>query len=538
MSIHVMGERTPVSARQHTPTDGSVALAPVVETETEFAKDVWDVRRLPGVRHNAHTADYLVNFTDVPLPFRPEVKRYCQVKLATRWSHSACRQNLRQLRTFFHFLLTRSPAIRTLHTLSADDITAYLQSLAARTTPQGRPLSAQQRNNAIRALDHFLRYLQRTDNPLAPQRSVDKIIWPEHITPCPWAISPQTKYIPHAMLEQLDQHLHHLPPRYLPVVVLLRASGWRISDVLNLRYDSCLERTESGWFLCGDILKTRVLGHKIPITEEIAALVLAQRALVTQTCRPDDNPARYLFPSPYRQRRGHPFLARLISNALNRLAVRYEIRGEDGIIFRFRTHAFRHTKAVELLNNGMGLVYVQQWMAHLSPEMTLVYAKVLDDRMRQQWEHAMAQGAVRIDGAGGPYPVAAATVSEGDELDLAHVRGTLDAIRLPHGYCFKHKSFECPAARMPCYTCHAFVTTPAFLDQFEREIHDTEQQIELGEAAGRPHWVEANRRKLTVLQPIVSLLRQGALHQPMDKNFRQSSGAEIAERSAPREKGG
>jgi len=141
-------------------------------------------------------------------------------------------------------------------------------------------------------------------------------------------------------------------PRYLPVVVVLRASGWRISDVLNLRYDTCLERTPQGWSLRGDILKTRVLGHTIPITDEIAALILAQRTLVMQDERPEDNPERYLFPSPYRQRRGHPYLARLISNALNRLAAQYDIRGEDGAIFRFRTHAFRHTKAVELLNNG------------------------------------------------------------------------------------------------------------------------------------------------------------------------------------------
>jgi hypothetical protein len=45
------------------------------------------------------------------------------------------------------------------------------------------------------------------------------------------------------------------PSKYIPVIVLLRATGWRISDILNLRYDNCLEQTSQGWYLCGDIKK-------------------------------------------------------------------------------------------------------------------------------------------------------------------------------------------------------------------------------------------------------------------------------------------
>jgi hypothetical protein len=49
---------------------------------------------------------------------------------------------------------------------------------------------------------------------------------------------------------------------------LLRATGWRSSDVLNLRYDTCLDRTAQGWCLCWDILKTGVLNHRVLITDE------------------------------------------------------------------------------------------------------------------------------------------------------------------------------------------------------------------------------------------------------------------------------
>lgn len=256
-------------------------------------------------------------------------------------------------------------------------------------------------------------------------------------------------------------------------------------------------------------------------------MVQAQRDLVADTASIGDNPKRYLFPAttctgrPSQFRRGRPVSYGDVRRTLNRLAITCQIRGPDGEIFRFRTHAFRHTKAVDLINNGMSLVTVQHWLAHASPEMTLAYAKILDTTMHRQWEEAMARGAVRITEGGQPYAVAPEAVVGANDIELAYVRGNLDAIRLPNGYCFKHRKFDCPAARMPCYTCPMFATTPAFLPQFEREVRDTVYQVELGEAAGHPHWVEANRRKLTVLQPIVRLLQEGQTHHPLGKAKRE-----------------
>jgi hypothetical protein len=332
------------------------------------------------------------------------------------------------------------------------------------------------------------------------------------------------------VLDQLDEKLHLLRPKYIPVMLILRASGWRISDILMLRHDTCLERNERGWFLCGDIHKTRVLGHRVPITDEVAAVVQAQRELTTRRFSEQDNPQRYLFPATNhadtglsRQRAGRPICDRSLRKALKYFMHERRICDERGEIFALKTHAFRHTKAIELLNNGLPLIYVQQWMAHASPEMTLVYARILDETMQRKWEETVAQGVVQIKNDGIPVKVLPEEVLQGNELELAYVRANLDAIRLPHGYCFKPKAMDCPAATTPCYTCRAFVTTPAFLPQLEHEIRDLETQVELGEAAGRSHWVEANRRKLIKLTPIAELLRSGQVHQPMEKHKREYS---------------
>ena len=175
------------------------------------------------------------------------------------------------------------------------------------------------------------------------------------------------------MLDQLDAHLQHLHPTYIPIVILLRASGWRISDVLYLKLDTCLEQDDEKFWLVGDIQKTRVLGHKVPITKEVAAVILAQIAWVRKHYTSEENPKGWLFPAAkhitnsQRFLMGNPLVARSVSEMLKRLATRYHITDEHGEIFHFKLHAFRHTKGMELVNNDMSLLMVQQWMAHASP---------------------------------------------------------------------------------------------------------------------------------------------------------------------------
>jgi len=504
-----------------------VETSPFQQTEKEFAKDIWDVRAIPGIRYMEYSSNHLLNFTQIPLPFRSIVKQYLRYLISSDLGQGACKATLLGLRTFFHFLEAQATSVAT---LTAQDIEGYLWYLKTTSGSSGKERSQVQRSRCLSIVDRFLRYLQRIESPVAPQVPVDKIIWFEHEIPPPPYNHSALKLIPKAVLDQLDEKLHLLRPKYMPVMLLLRASGWRISDILTLRHDTCLERNERGWFLCGDIHKTRVLGHRVPITDEIAAVVQAQRELTTKRFSDQDNPQRYLFPATDHadtalscKRAGRPICDRALRKALKYFMHAHQIRDENGDIFSLKTHAFRHTKAIELLNNGLPLIYVQQWMAHASPEMTLVYARILDETMQRKWEETMTQGVVHIKHDGTPAKVQPEEILQGDELELAYVRANLDAIRLPNGYCFKPKAMDCPAATTPCYTCRAFVTTPIFLPQLEQEIHDLETQVELGEAAGRGHWVEANRRKLIKLTPIADLLRAGQIHQPMEKHKRECS---------------
>src|SRR5712691_7416226 len=75
------------------------------------------------------------------------------------------------------------------------------------------------------------------------------------------------KWIPESVIRQLDANIQHLGRAYMPVVSILRASGWRASDVVSLCYDTCVQQEGDKWWLVGDIQKTRILCHGMPTTE-------------------------------------------------------------------------------------------------------------------------------------------------------------------------------------------------------------------------------------------------------------------------------
>jgi hypothetical protein len=155
-------------------------LTPSDQVDSELAKDVWDVRRLPGVPFAEHTSDYLVNFTRMPEPFRLALKRYLAFRL-TKLSWAQVQRLAGFLREFLLFVVAREATAGDYRTLTVSDMDAYRQHL--KTTPNfyGRPRSDRHIWLCINALLHFLKYLKRIASPLAPEQDIDRIIWPEHL---------------------------------------------------------------------------------------------------------------------------------------------------------------------------------------------------------------------------------------------------------------------------------------------------------------------------------------------------------------------
>lgn len=486
------------------------------DTRNEYEKDIWDCRKIPGAKITQDGTDYYLNFTDIPDCFCGLVKRYIKFR-TTANSQSQCSTDIMALRLFLNFVHKQQPAWKELKLLSRNNIEDYLSWYQKYT--EGWKAS---HIDYMISLRIFLDYIQRAQYPEAPDTPSVLLLFKEDIPKKSHRSENDIKSIPEGVLVQLEDNLEYLTPlEYIPIVILLRATGWRISDILNLRYDTCLNKTSHGWYLCGDIVKTQILNHRVPITDEIAAVVQTVVEESKGRSTPVNNPNHLLFVRFDGKRKGRCPQRGLIQRALNRLSQERKIIDDQNRIFHFGNHAFRHTKGVELINNGMNLLHVQKWMAHVSPEMTLRYAKILDTTMRKSWEKATKQGLFRIDDTGRPKKIELSDTKNEDLIEWEYIRHNLDAVRMPLGYCMKPKKQECYTQLNPCLTCRNLCTTPDFIPQFELEIQEISTLIERGKAQGRTVWVEKNQLILERYEEVLAALKKGKIHHKASKKGRE-----------------
>lgn len=493
------------------------------DTRDEFEKDIWDFRKIPGVNIPINSATFRINFTSVPSPFRDLARRYIKLRITTQ-SSSQVRVELNSIALFLQFIAVKEPEWTSLKALSRRHVEDFLTSYLGAHGDRTRTIL-----NKLIFIRHFIQRIQQFGYPDAPLIPAPSLLYYEDI-PRAVELSPTSdriKYIPEGVMLQLREHLEHLTPsEYIPVVILLMASGWRASDVLGLKYDTCLEHTQQGWYLQGDIPKVRIINHRVPITDEVKAVVESVAQIVKAKSTTENNPLRLLFNRYSGKRMGKSPTNKQIGDALNRLAQEYNIADDQGTVHHFTVHSFRHTKGVELINNGMSLVHVQKWMAHMSPEMTLVYAKVLDTTLRKSWEQAVKNGLFRITPSGHVKRVDISAIQDEDLIEWEYIRHNLDAVRMPLGFCLKPKKQNCFTQLNPCLTCRNLCTTPDFLPQYEVEIQETKVLIERGKSQGREIWVEKNQHLLERYEEIAAVLKTGHIRHIAGKKGREYIGEE------------
>jgi len=471
--------------------------------------DILDVRNIPGAKYSKHCSYYTLNFSPITNEkYKQIVKEYIHLKITT-FSLSTCASKLKHTATFLNYINKYKVLLKDINRGIIERYIAFIKK------------DNKNMKDYIIGLEDFIRFCQIKAIDDAPTLGVNLLIFKED------KVSKNQhkhnyKHIEEDVLEQLENHIEDISPKeYIPVIILLRASGWRISDVLNLKYDNCLDSTLSGYYLCGDIQKTKVLEHRIPISSEIADVVKASISLSANT---KGNTNRYLFVTESGKRKGYPYNGKNIGLALNRLAEKYNILDRNGKLFRFKSHAFRHTKAVELINNGMNLLHVQKWLAHLTPIMTLHYAKILDNTMRKSWEEATRDGMFKLDGTGKALRVELSDIQDEDIIEWEWIKHNLDAVRMPLGYCMKPNKMECASQLNPCLTCRSLCTTPEFIPAFEQEIYQTKEIINKGKSQNRTFWVEKNELLLNKLESVLSVLKDGKIKHDAGKQGREYVG--------------
>ncbi|WP_051482704.1 tyrosine-type recombinase/integrase [Synechocystis sp. PCC 7509] len=200
----------------------------------------------------------------------------------------------------------------------------------------------------------------------------------------------EIEYIPEEVWQQLDTHLHHLPEPIQRMVLVIRGTGLRIGELLNLPLD-CLRQRGKQWRL-------RLLTQKyqtedeLPICPELVALIQEQQDYIRHHFGDtydklfgSNRGGNYYQPVP---RVTH---ASTFNAWLNRLGKKYNICTRDSQLWHFKSHQFRKTLATVMTNAGVRDLIIQKYLRHRSPDMQNYYKHLLKQVLGDEYRELMKE---------------------------------------------------------------------------------------------------------------------------------------------------
>lgn len=463
----------------------------------ETEKDVWQALKIPGVKLSAamkrqHPG---MNFMEIPEAYRGSVKRFLK-RLVVRRSWSYCKEMLMYIRYFFEAFYANGYADGFLERLSRQDVENYLRWVADSYDKK----NATYRSKAVSFIRSWLDYIQIAEYPQAPRQGMERLIFDDDVPKRERAADTleKVRYIPAPVIRQMDACMDQIEPAEMrPVYALLRETGWRGTDVLNLRYDNCLQyiwnarENRSVPYLCGEITKVGIPQMKDPIRDEVAEMVRLLADEAAAKSNRENNPDRYLFNCYEGKCMGLPFSKPAFSKAVQKMIEKNGIRDADGNLFHFKAHGLRHTRAMEYAEQGMPIGIIQRLLGHCSLQMSLHYAKVTEDTLYQKWKNTE-----RLDLFKPSVLPPGRTAGQEDMVHYEKVRPGLDAVRVPFGVCFKPSKAGCRRQTEQCLECPSFCSASENLDEYAAEIEKARSMIRIGQTLGREEWVKKNKEYL------------------------------------------
>lgn len=485
------------------------------DERSELERDRWHARMIPGVKISAAGKRTIpsLNFEEIPDYYRESVKRYLKT-LIYRRSWSFCCEILIYIRYFYKVFYAHGYGDGFQEILSRSDIESYLQWVSEDYEKN----NATFRSKAVSFIRNWLDFIQLAEFSIAPKKDITRLILEEDIPRRERAADTleKVKYIPEPVKVKLDEAIDEIEPAKMkPVYILLRETGWRGTDILNLRYDQCLEflwnsrEEEYVPYLCGEITKTGIPMHKIPIRPEVAEMVNSLINAAKEKSTEDNNPERYLFNTYEGKSKGLPYSKPAFATAVNELIARKDIRDGSGELYHFKTHALRHTRAMEYTEQGMPIGIIQQILGHCSLQMTLHYSKVSEDMLYKKWKDTEKLDLFKPEAAPPPNGKHQQT----EEVQYEYVRKNLDAVRVPFGTCFKPSKIACKTQTEMCLECMNFCSTKEDMPAYDAEIKRVESLIFIAKETQRTDWAEKNQKYLENLVKVRErILQEGIVH--------------------------
>lgn len=305
-------------------------------------------------------AKYLTEFLSVYLPHQKNVSK----------------NTIRSYRDTFKLLITYCQDIKkipiekvTLNVLSSEWLTGFLEWLET-----DRKCSTSTRNQRLAALHSFFRYVQ-AEEPAGifhfqkivsiPIKKAKKTVV-EHLTPEAVKL----------LLEQPDRHTPK-GRRDLTLMSVLYDSGARVQELIDMRVCDITLQAPVVITLTGKGNKSR----RVPVMKNTASL-LQSYLLENKLDKPwrNENP---LFTNSQHHKLTKEGITYIISKYVE------SARKTSTLVpHKVNNHMLRHSKAMHLLQAGVNLIYIRDFLGHVDLKTTEVYARADTEMKRKVIENA------------------------------------------------------------------------------------------------------------------------------------------------------
>jgi site-specific recombinase XerD len=354
----------------------------------------------------------------------------------------------RTLREFARWLSDQAPEVKAVRDLHRSHIERYKRHLAGKPNIRGGRLSKRTLAGELSTLRICLERLAEWDGEDAPTRT---LMFPGDV---PKLDDPLPRFIDDGAAKKLIQAARACDDPFARLAVeFLARTGLRRGEFLDLRIDSVVQIGAAYW-LHVPLGKLRT-DRYIPLHPQLKELLDEWVA-----SRPANLREPWLFMA-----HGRRLGPESVRKALQKVA------NEAGL-GPVTPHQLRHTLATQAINRGMSLEAIAALLGHKSMRMTMVYAKISNRTVAEEYFKVSEQVEALYDA-----PKELPPEAEGSEM--RKLRSEMHRRMLGNGYCARPVGLDCHFESI-CESCVYFQTTLEFRPTLQRQRDDAEDKGQIG----------------------------------------------------------
>ncbi|BDA70006.1 hypothetical protein CAL7716_080110 [Calothrix sp. PCC 7716] len=434
-------------------------------------KDIWNIKDDLGMEINEHYSSYRLNFEPLSQDWLKLLTKLFCLKKTKYLKSSSIASQLSCIKKFSNFLETKSVLNSSqIDNQLFDEFGYYLRSQKLSETQYYRSLISFFETCRLEGWLNINTYWFKGK---LKQRKVN---------------NHEINYIPEEVWNQLQENIYLLPIQLQRMVLIIRATGLRIGELLNLPLD-CLRQRDKQWRL-------RVKSEKYDIEDELPINVSELVTIIKE----QQNYIRQLFGDSYDKlfctssicrsqilengqwefRKPTPkvMLQLTFNKWLNSLAKKANICDSDGKLWHFKSHQFRKTVATTMINAGVRSLIIQKYLRHRTPDMLSHYAHIDTQSIESEIKELMKEKTyVDITGS-------VAHTHRPKNLETELLRRKMYQVTTQYGECHR------PILKAPCSTvnacwrCKEWRVSSDDLAYLKEDLNRVESELNLAQNLG------------------------------------------------------